>query len=289
MNRSALQIIFQDVDGCLNPENGEEFGVDPQWEPSPRQVEMLEAIDRAVDASSLQHFVINTGRFQPVLDNIVKHFRTPKLRFLVMEHACVIHDRKTGTNLNLESMARACGMNPLAERYANLATMRKLLHWYDVRGQAEMERHYGAPMPRLDKLGNLSYAVPHGVDGAEVLTRIEALVHQDFTEAEIQQLEFCRSDRFIDILPGIHKMDGIELLCAHLSIDLQNALAVGDFLNDLAVFQSFDQVMCPANAHPQILELTRSKGECGHVSAFPYGAALLDLLGTMHPGSTGGA
>ena len=281
MNRNAHQIIFQDVDGCLNPADGEEFGVDPLWEPSLTQIEMFKAIDRAVDASPLLHFVINTGRFEPILGNIVKHFRSPKLRYLVMEHGCVIHDRKTGTDLDLESVARACGMHQLADRCANLDTMRKLLQWYDVRGEAEMKRLYGVPMPRLDKIGNLSYAVPHGVDGEDVLTHIEALVREDFTAAELQQLEFCRSDRFIDILPGIHKMDGIELICAYLSIDLRNALAVGDFLNDLSVFEAFDQVMCPANAHPQIIDLTRSKGDSGHISAFPYGAALLDFLGSM--------
>lgn len=281
MNRSTIQIIFQDVDGCLNPEDGEEFGVDPLWEPSARQIEMLKAIDRAVESSPLRHFVINTGRFEPILGNIVKHFSTPKLRFLVMEHASVIHDLKTGTNLDPVSIARACGMHELAERYSNLSTMRKLLHWYDVKGRAEMEQHYGVPMPRLDKIGNLSYAIPNGVEGADLLIHIEELVRTDFPIGEFQQLEFYRSDRFIDILPGVHKMDGIELVCAHLSIDTRDALAVGDFLNDLSIFQAFDQVMCPANAHPTIRKLTEAKGAGGHVSPFPYGAALLDFLQSM--------
>lgn len=283
MNRTSLRIIFQDVDGCLNPEDGEAFGADPQWEPSSRQVEMFRAIDLAVDASPLDHFVINTGRFGPILKNIVKHFRSPKLRYLVMEHACVIHDRETGTNLDLETMARACGMDELADRYANLDSMRKLLSWYDVRGQAEMERHYGAPTPRLDKVGNLSFAIPDGVDGSDVLNHIEERVRTDFPAGDFDRFEFCRSDRFIDILPGIHKMDGIKLVCAHLGIETNKALAVGDFLNDLAVFEAFDQVMCPSNAHPKIRGLTEAKGSGGHVSQSAYGASLLDFLDTMSP------
>lgn len=278
MNRSALQIIFQDVDGCLNPEDGEEFGADPTWQPSPRQIEMLEAISLAVDASSIQHFVINTGRFQPILDAITRHLKTPKLRYLVMEHACVIHDRETGENLDLVEVSRALGMTELADRYANLDILRKLLQWYDDRGRDAMEQRYAAAMPRLDKVGNLSFAFPPGVDGGEVLDFIESRVREDFPATEFQQLEFCRSDRFVDILPGIHKMDGIELMCRYLGIETRHALAVGDFLNDLAVFESFDQVMCPANAHPQIRELTESKGASGHVSDFSYGAALIDFL-----------
>ncbi len=287
MNPGSLKIIFQDVDGCLNPADGEDFGAVAGWEPSAQQVEMLQAINRAVEASPVEHFIINTGRYLPILECLTKHLTTPKLRYLVMEHACVIHDRATGENLDPVALAHGCGMAELAGRYADLDTVRKLLAWYDTRGQQAMEHRYGVPMPRLDKLANLSYAIPPGVDGAGVLELIESLAREDFSRREFECLEFCRSDRFIDILPGIHKMDGIELMCAHLGVEKSNALAVGDFLNDLPVFESFDQVMCPANAHPRIRELAQSKGRGGHVSAFSYGTALIDFLGQMRAAESG--
>lgn len=271
-------MIFQDVDGCLNPEDGEDFGVTTDWEPSAKQIEMLQAIDRAVEASPLEHFVINTGRFWPIFGNLVKHFKTSKMRYLLMEHACVVLDLKTGKNLDLSAMAYDCGLPDLAARYANLGIMTKLLNWYDIRGQEAIEQRYNTPMPRLDKAANLSFAVPDGVDAEELLEVVASLAKEDFAEGEFRQLEFCRSDRFIDILPGIHKLDGIDLLCAHLGLEKQEALAVGDYLNDLAVFESFDQVMCPSNAHPRIRELTESKGAGGYVSKYAYGASLLDFL-----------
>jgi hydroxymethylpyrimidine pyrophosphatase-like HAD family hydrolase len=90
-----------------------------------------------------------------------------------------------------------------------------------------------------------------------------------------------RTGKYVDVLPGIHKLDGIHLLTAHLGVDLDHALAVGDYLNDLPVFESFSRVLCPENAHPRIKALAQSKGARGQVSALPYGAALLDFLVSM--------
>ncbi|MFC7339031.1 HAD family hydrolase [Haloferula chungangensis] len=278
MHFPEIRIIFQDVDGCLNPADGEDFGVTPEWEASESQIAMLHAIDKAVEASPIEHFVINTGRFWPILENIVRHFSSPKIRYFVMEHACVIHDRLTGTNLDLAELAKSCGMPELAHRYTSLDTMKTLLKWYDEHGQPAMEALYQVPMPRLDKVGNLSFAFPPESHGEEVLAAIEAKVQEGLTEADYQSLEFCCSDRFVDILPGIHKMDGIELMCAHLGIHPDQALAVGDYLNDLAVFETFPQVMCPANAHPRIKTLTAEKAGRGYVSDQPYGKSLIELL-----------
>jgi hydroxymethylpyrimidine pyrophosphatase-like HAD family hydrolase len=281
MRFPKIRIIFQDVDGCLNPADGEDFGVTPEWEATPTQIRMLHAIDKAVDESTIEHFIINTGRFWPILENIVKHFSSPKIRYFVMEHACVIHDRHAGTNLDLAATAKACELHDLASRYTSLDTMQILLKWYDDHGQKLMEDTYGSSMPRLDKIGNLSFAFPPGSAGEEVLSVIEAAVKAGLSDADFRRLDFCCSDRFVDILPGIHKMDGIELMCAHLGIDQAEALAVGDYLNDLAVFEAFPQVMCPSNAHPRIIGLTAEKQGDGYVSKHPYGESLIDLLGKL--------
>ncbi|MEP4076223.1 HAD family hydrolase [Haloferula sp.] len=278
MKFSEIRIIFQDVDGCLNPADGEDFGVTPDWEPTPTQIQMLKNIDQALDESPIEHFVINTGRFWPILESLVRHFESPKVRYFVMEHACVVHDRLEGENLDLVALSKACGLEDLAERYRSLTSMEALLRWYDEQGQQAMEELYAMPMPRLDKVGNLSFAIPEGFTSEQVLAAIEAEAKAGLPEKDFQKLEFCCSDRFIDILPGIHKMDGIELMCAHLGVEQSNALAVGDYLNDLAVFEHFPQVMCPSNAHPRIKELTESKGSGGHLSSQAYGQSLIELL-----------
>ncbi|WPJ96191.1 HAD hydrolase family protein [Coraliomargarita algicola] len=279
MMNADIKIIFQDVDGCLNPEDGEAFGVAVDWEPSSAQVTMLEAIDAAVDASTLEHFVINTGRPWPLVRNLVKHFKSPKLRYLLLEHACVLYDREQDLFVNCAELAEHYGLSELSTRYRQIEVIQTLFDWYQSRGQAQLEAHYATDLTPVEKLGNLSIVIPEGVDGEEMLARIEALARAQLDEREMDQLDFLRSDRYLDILPGIHKLDGIHLLSAHFGLSLDAAMAVGDYLNDLSVFESFSRVMCPANAHPEIKELAQSKAESGHVSHLSYGAALLELLG----------
>lgn len=278
MKLEQIKILFQDVDGCLNPEDGEGFGADASWEPSANQIAMLEAIDGAVDASPLEHLVINTGRFWPICRNLSKYLKTPKLRYFLLEHASVIYDRVEDRNLDLVQMANDCGLPDLAKRYANLETMEQLLSWYDAAGQAAMEAIFGGNMARLEKDCNLSFDFPANADPATVQAAIESLARESLSAEAFAQLEFCRSDSFIDILPEITKMDGITLLSAYLKIDLTDALAMGDYLNDLSIFENFEQVICPANAHPRIIELAQSKGSSGHVSPHSFGAALIDFL-----------
>lgn len=278
MNAEPIRILFQDVDGCLNPADGEHLSADPDGALSAQQIEMLSAINAAIDASSLEHWVINTGRYWPIFQTIASYLPTPKLRYFLFEHACVLYDRKLDTNLDLHSIARNCQLPDLAARYANLDTMQRLLQWYDAKGQAQMELAYGCSLPRMDKLANLSFDIPPQAEGESVLAAVEQMIRQHFSPADCAQLEFCRSDRFIDILPGIHKLDGIDLVCAYLNTPTAQALAMGDYLNDLSIFESFPRVLCPANAHQRIIELTHQKGVGGSVSDYSYGAALLEFL-----------
>ncbi|MGZ0654683.1 HAD hydrolase family protein [Coraliomargarita sp. W4R72] len=274
----GVKIIFQDVDGCLNPEDGEAFGVQVDWEPSANQIQMLGAIDAAVEASSIEHFVINTGRPWSLVQYLAKYLQTPKARYFLLEHACVLYDRDLDTFINCAALAEQCGLADLAARYRNMEVIEMLIHWYRTSGQAQLEAYYQTDLTPVEKIGNLSFVIPEGVDGGEMLKYFESLARGQLDERKIDQLDFVRSDSYIDILPGIHKLDGIHLLTAHLGLDLEHALAVGDYLNDLSVFESFSRVMCPANAHPQIKALAQSKGASGHVSQLPYGAALLELL-----------
>jgi hydroxymethylpyrimidine pyrophosphatase-like HAD family hydrolase len=281
MLSTGVKIIFQDVYGCLNPADGEAFGVSVDWEPSASQVKMLETIDAAVEASSVEHFVINTGRPWPLVRHLAKHFKTPKVRYFLLEHACVLYDRERDAFIDCAELAERCGLDELAARYRNLEIIETLFDWYRTSGQAQLEAHYQADLTPVEKIGNLSFIIPEGVDGEAILEHIESLVRAQLSAREVDQLEFLRSDNYVDILPGIHKLDGIHLLTAHLGVDLDHALAVGDFLNDLPVFESFSRVMCPVNAHPRIKALAQSKGACGQVSALPYGASLLELLQSL--------
>ena len=274
----GVKAIFQDVDGCLNPVDGEEFGVVPDWRPSDQQVAMLKEINALVERVPLEHFVINTGRPWPLVRSLVEFIPSPKLRYFLLEHACVLYDRVDQTYLDCSRIARDCGLPDLEGRYQRVGLINQLFDWYQQSGRAQLEDYYGADLPALDKVANLSFAIPNEVDGDELLLHIEARVRDELDAADIDQLSFVRSSSYIDILPGVHKLDGVHLLAAYLDIDLDAAVAVGDYLNDLSVFQFFRRVHCPANAHPSIKALAQSKGRWGHVSSHPYGSSLIELL-----------
>ena len=278
MQTDGLKIIFEDIDGCLNPADGEHFSVVDGEMPSANQARMLDAINQAVEASPIEHFIINSGRPLAMVRSILTHLPTTKARYVLLEHACVLFDRQTDSYLDCAQLAAECGLSDLAERYARVENIHRLYQWYRTTGQAALEEHYQCPLPALDKVGNLSFYIPEQIDPDELLERIEALARAQLEPEHQEHLQFLRSDRYIDILPGIHKLDGIHLLTAHLNMDLDHALAVGDFLNDLPVFEEFHRVLCPSNAHPTIKALAQSKGSNGIVSDKAYGHAVLDLL-----------
>ena len=92
MQTDGLKIIFQDIDGCLNPADGEHFSVIAGEMPSPNQASMLDAINQAVEASPIEHFIINSGRPLSMVHPILTHLTTPKARYVLLEHACVLFD-----------------------------------------------------------------------------------------------------------------------------------------------------------------------------------------------------
>lgn len=209
---------------------------------------------------------------------LAEHLKTPKLRYFLLEHACVLYDREAGAYVDIGAILKDAGLVSLSKRYEKLHTIEALLDWYDTVGRPKLEEQFKVELPRLNKKANLSFAVPDGVDGDDLLSATEAEIRSDFSDTECACIEFFRSDRFIDIIPGIHKLDGIELMTAYLSMQKEQSLAMGDFLNDLPVFEAFPNVLCPANAHPRIIELTKSKGAGGIASERAFGEALLEFL-----------
>lgn len=281
MATSNIKIIFQDIDGCLNPADGETFGVTTDWEPSNSQISMLETINDALEQSSVEHFVINTGRPLNLVHQLAQYITSQKARYFLVEHAGALYDRQENTYLDCAQMAATHGLDDLVTRYQNLEHIHVLFDWYRAQGQIQLEEHYKTPLPDLGKQANLSIEIPSNVDDEDLLQRIESLAKAQLAPKHTQPLLFLRSEGYIDILPGIHKLDGIHLLCAHLGLDLDHALAVGDYLNDIPVFEEFHRVLCPANAHPRIKELTHTKGANGEVAEQPYGLAVLGLLSRM--------
>lgn len=281
MTEPTIRAIFQDVDGCLNPADGEPISPQPGAALSSSQAQMLESISLAVDSAPIEHFILNTGRPLNLVEGILQHLPTPKARYLLLEHACVLFDRRLNQTVDCKTLAENCGLHHLAARYRRVEAFQQVFEWYQASGQKILEDLHQIAFTPLEKVANLSLEIPLHIDGDHLLSQIEELMQRDLDSSLLQHVQFLRSDRFIDILPDIDKLDGVHLLCAHLEVDLDHALAVGDFLNDLPVFKEFHRVFCPANAHPQIKELTHSKGPSGHVSQKSFGPALVEFLGSL--------
>lgn len=281
MHTEGVTIIFQDIDGCLNPANGERFSVNPEQELSTNQASMLHLINQAVEASPVEQFIINSGRPWTMVQPILAHLPTTKARYVLLEHACVLYDRKINDYIDCAQLANDCDLSELATRYSRVDQIRLLFEWYRTKGQAVIEAHYNTDFPALDKVGNLSFHIPAHIDADECLQRVESLARAQLATEQLEHIQFLRSDSYIDILPGIHKLDGIHLLTAYLDKNLDQVMAMGDYLNDLPIFETFHRVLCPANAHPSIKALTEAKGIYGHVSKKAYGLALLDCLQKM--------
>lgn len=275
------RIVFQDVDGCLNPESGEPFGVERGWQPSSDQIAMFTALNRALEAAPVEHFVINTGRPWDLVQPIVAHFPSSKVRYILMEHACVFFDRLENRYLDAAGIARQLGLRSLAHRYGLVGEMADVMQWYDDAGQSWLEACFEGSLGRLNKVGNLSFPIPEDVDGDAMVAAIEGKMRDDLSPALCDALTFSRSDHFVDILPGVDKLDGLELVCRFLDISQSDAVAVGDFLNDLSIFEHFPNLMCPANAHPKIRKLTAARGATGCVSRHAYGRSLEVFLEDM--------
>ena len=58
-----ISVLFHDVDGCLNPEDGEQFRSGEQHRRlSAEQKRMLKRISAAIDDSEVEQVVLTTGR-----------------------------------------------------------------------------------------------------------------------------------------------------------------------------------------------------------------------------------
>lgn len=75
-----------------------------------------------------------------------------------------------------------------------------------------------------------------------------------------------------------HKGSCLGLIQAETGIGPEHTIAAGDNLNDLAMLQRrwARHLICPANAHPAVLDQVRQQG--GHIASRPAGAGVAEAL-----------
>ena len=269
----GLKLVFQDIDGCLNTESGEEFPPGGIGLLSDQQSNMLRQIGIAMDQSSLEHIVINTGRNYEDTAYIVEAIQSEKLGYAILEHSAYAWDFKKNNKIELFDLAVAKNNVELLGRYRFLEKIPELILWYRNKGMHQISAKYVPVNDCLDKSANLSIAIPSGMDAISFLNVLKKEIDKDFAEDFSSQLHYCHSNFFVDVLGPILKSDGAKLMAQHFNIPLEQCLVIGDSLNDIDLFEAFQNGLCPSNSHPKIIKLCKKLGF--QVSELNYGDATL--------------
>lgn len=267
-------LVFHDVDGCLNPADGEDFGP-PSRPLSASQRKSLEAVELAVHRAGAG-LIFNTGRS---LDDTLHIFEAmPKLclRYGLFEHSAYGYDFSSQRRIELADLANEQGDEERKTRYGQLAWMDELNHWFREEGSQLLEARTGHRPILLEKSANLSLECPTGVPISQYCNSLRDLVREKGPDAGGIPVHFCHSAFFVDVLASVHKSDGAILLARDLGVDLERCLVVGDGMNDVEIFEAFPRLLCPSNADEELRRVCRSKG--GTCSPHPYSEAILHHL-----------
>ena len=81
----------------------------------------------------------------------------------------------------------------------------------------------------------------------------------------------------IDVMQkGLSKRIGLEVLCKHLNISLNEIIAFGDGMNDLEMLSCVGYPVAVANALEKIKEVVQKRK--GHISKLEYGKGVLEAV-----------
>lgn len=272
-------ILFQDIDGCLNTEDGAELGFDDA-SLSAAQANALRNLGRAIDDSPVEQVVLNTGRGWPATAYIGPAIASSKLRYALVEHGAQLWDLHNHTLVDLDELA-ARSKHPRA--LAALASTRRitgLIDWFADRGAVQLSsllKFDGVLQVKADKTLNLTFAVPPQVDGDAAVDQLRLLVDRETSFAADGLIyHYSRSNRFIDVMGTMDKGLGVHLTVDYLAGEMSRTAAIGDGLNDLPMLEAVAVPVCPANAEPAVQDLCERRGYRSAASWIGAGHAWLD-------------
>ncbi len=266
-----IRVAFQDVDGCLNPNNGEEFPPGSSRPLSHEQLFMLQSLGCAMDESELETIVLNTGRSLADCLYLAKALNSKKLRFLLLEHSAYAYDLVQEKLIDLHGLAKAFDPD-IADKYASTHHVVEIMDWFQQKGKDILEAKLDCRFTTLNKRANLSLECPSGLPVRNLLDALSTLIYETFPELHAQ-IQFVHSHRFVDLISMVHKSDGAKLICHLLAIAQEECVAIGDSFNDMDMFTAFSHALCPANAEDHLANLCSSEQKVHLTQA--YGEASL--------------
>lgn len=256
-------ILFHDVDGCLNADSVP-LGFSHAALSAEHRRHLAE-LGALLDASRVEHFVLNTGRSWPTTQYLCAAIASTKARYALVEHGAALWDFQSGRTVDLHQVARHAGMQHVTTALNSIERVQELLHWYATTGSKQLARAMGLATPiahELDQVANLTFAIPAGIDGDIAMHTLRNIIA---AQPEFKNDSFVynhsSSDGFIDVMGAMDKGLGVEVAVAYLRGDFQHTAAVGNGLNDLPMLSRVAEPLCPANAEPAVQNLCATHGQ----------------------------
>lgn len=271
-------ILFHDVDGCLNGTDGKPLGFSADAL-STSHAEELAELGALIDASSVEHFVLNTGRSWQTTQYLCETIGSAKARYALVEHGAALWDLHTQTSIDLHKLAERSRMHHVTTAINSLERVSVLIDWYQNGGNqklADSIEFHELLHCEADQNANLTFAVPAELDGDAVMAALQAIISADpLFQSDAFVYHHSRSDRFIDVMGQMDKGLGVEVTIEHLRGHHSPTAAVGNGLNDLPMLRSVNLPICPANAEQPVREACARDGL---VSSQSFVAAVKDWL-----------
>ena len=172
-HREAVpQVVFHDIDGCLNPAMGTPIGAGDDLSMAAAQRSVLARVDAAIEASAVEHVVIATGRRLADTLFVAEQLPTSKLRYLLVESGAVAYDRVAAEHLDLGAIAASRGLSEVATPYADLSQVLEVIAWYRAGGQQRLEAVVGSALAEIPKQAMLTLRVADSVSETVVLDEL---------------------------------------------------------------------------------------------------------------------
>ena len=270
------QVVFHDIDGCLNPADGSPIGAGDDLSMTAAQQSILARVNAAIEASQVEHVVIATGRRLADTLFVTDHLPTPKLRYLLVESGAVAYDRVTEAHLDLASIAVSCGLPDAGTPYNDLSQVHEVIAWYRAGGQQLLEGVVGSPLSEIPKASMLTLRVADSASEAAVLEDLRRLLATQ-ASVDLDALNFYTNAARVDVTSKIDKATGARVILGMLEIAPECATMVGDGSNDLAIFEYLGRGFCPGNAGDAFKSACVAAG--GTVLDDVFGEASVEVFG----------
>ena len=273
---SPIRVLFHDIDGCLNPEDGSQFvSGEEHRRLTVEQKSMLARVNAAIDDSSVEKVILATGR--RLLDTlfIAEELATSKLRYVLSETGAVAYDLIQDATIDLLAVAEESRRPELAAPFEDLSEVQELIHWYNSGGEELLAEKIGSEIHQIPKETLLTLHVPPSATGSSLVEDLKQILRM---QTSIQQgcLRFYYNEFHVDITSPVDKGSGAQILLEMFGVSASDAAMVGDGLNDVAAFEVCGHGFCPGNAAEPLKTVCRERG--GVVLEETYGAASIEVF-----------